>query len=75
MNRNIMFIRGSHRLTSIARTRGFNKIKSQNSRSIYTRRNFNINKKVIIESLDSFMDGFSNGCLFGSIVILCYINM
>ncbi|AVL94493.1 hypothetical protein ma107 [Moumouvirus australiensis] len=75
MNRNIMFARRSSKFTSIISTQGFNNMKTQYSRSIYTRRNTNINKKVIIESLDSFMDGFTNGCLFGSVVILCYINM
>ncbi|QGR53634.1 hypothetical protein [Moumouvirus maliensis] len=73
MNRNIMFINRSRRFTSMVSTKGFNNMKILNSRFIYTRHN--INKKVIIESLDSFMDGFTNGCLFGGVVILCYINM
>ncbi|AGF85687.1 hypothetical protein QJ854_gp095 [Moumouvirus goulette] len=71
MNRNYMLI--------------FNKSKILTSRYIYTHNNRNmniiINKKEenhyvekLQESLFGFMDGFTNGCIFGSVSILYFIN-
>ncbi|AQN67951.1 hypothetical protein [Saudi moumouvirus] len=74
MNRNTLFIRGSCKLTSYTTTRMMNRSKiSITNRYIYSRHNYNI-KNEIQESIFSFMDGFTEGCIWGGIGILYYIS-